>query len=77
MTVEEFDSTMLKFSEREPFEVFTVELQNGRRIEIDRPFGFALRNGHAVTMTRKKEPIWFDHNTVARIVEGRMESIAN
>lgn len=77
MTAEEFDSTLINLSERKPFASFIVELQDGSRVEIDEPYGFAMRNGRAVTMTKGKKPFWFNHKTVARIVEGRVDSIAN
>lgn len=37
MTAENFDNSLICFLNRRPFKLFTIELVNGRRLEVDMP----------------------------------------
>jgi hypothetical protein len=52
----------------QPFRVFTVELQGGRRFEVDHPGALVVRDGVAVFLAPGGAPIWFDHESVNQII---------
>jgi len=52
----------------QPFRVFTVELNGGRRFEIDHPGALVVRDGVAVFIAPGGIPIWFDSESVNRII---------
>ena len=47
MTADEFDRTIMEKLDRMPFQAFTIELLDGGRLEIDRPYSVAIRGGRA------------------------------
>ena len=51
MSPEEFVNTLSDLLERKPFQRFTVELHNGKRLEFDRPT-LAYRGGSASGFAR-------------------------
>jgi hypothetical protein len=53
---------------RSPFHVFTVELNGGRRFEVDHPGAMVVRDGVAVFLAPGGVPIWFDHDSVSQII---------
>jgi hypothetical protein len=52
MIAETFYSTMIEKLRRQPFRPFAVELNDGRRVEIDRPGTVSIRGGVAACSTR-------------------------
>ena len=68
MTPENFDSVLNGLRERQPFQVFTVELHGGHQFEVDHPGALVIRDGVAVFLAPGGIPIWFDHESVTRIV---------
>lgn len=74
MTAENFDGVLRVLLDRRPFELFTVELNGGDRFEIDHPRSVVFREGVAVFIGPGKKIIWFDHDSVNKIIEGRVES---
>ncbi len=74
MTVEHFDNALEELLTRRPFQVFTVELNNGRRIEIDHIGAISFRDGRAVCLLPGSITARFDHNSVTRIIETGIES---
>jgi hypothetical protein len=68
MTAENFEHILEGLKQRMPFHVFTVELLGGRRFEVDHPGALAVREGMAVFLAPRGIPIWFDHESVGRIV---------
>jgi len=68
MTREVFEDTVTQLLTHRPFQVFTVELQNGRVHEIDHPLAMSYRNGVAVFIAPAHVPIIFDHDNVVRII---------
>ena len=50
-----------------PFRAFTVELNGGRRFEIDH-LALVIRDGVAVFLAPGGMPIWFDHDSVNQII---------
>lgn len=68
MTADNFENLLVPLLERRPFRVFTVELNGGNKFEVDSPLAFALKDGVAVYFAPGGIPVWFDHESVNRIV---------
>ena len=73
MTAENFDVLALGLQGRRPFRFFTIELQNGHHHEIDHPKAILIQEGVAVFYSPGTKSIWFDHESVVQIYEGRAE----
>jgi hypothetical protein len=69
MTPENFDQILGAMLSRDPFQIFTIELQSGKRFEIDHPRTTVYREGVAVFIAPGGVPVWFDHETVSQIIE--------
>jgi hypothetical protein len=69
MTVENFQSLLEAFLSREPFRVFTVEMNNGNRFEVDRPHTVMYRGGFAIFIAPGPVPIYFDNEGVVQIID--------
>jgi len=63
-----FDQTIRVFKHRSPFRPFTVAMQNGDRLEVDRPDALAIRDGVALFAGPGGVPSNFDHEGVSRII---------
>ena len=70
MTAENFDKVLEALLSLTPFHVFTVELCDGRRFEVDHPRAMVLRDGVAVFLAPGGIPIWFDHEGVDQVIGG-------
>jgi hypothetical protein len=68
MTAENFDNILEAMMSEMPFRVFTVELNGGRRFEVDHPRAMVVRDGVAVFLAPGGIPIWFDHESVNQII---------
>jgi hypothetical protein len=68
MTADNFDTVLESLRQLQPFRVFTVELQGGRRFEVDHPGALVVRDGVAVFLAPGGVPIWFDHDSVNQII---------
>jgi len=68
MTADNFTSVLEGLRGLHPFRVFTVELNGGRRFEVDHPGALVVRDGAAVFMAPGGVPIWFDHDSVNQII---------
>ena len=68
MTAENFDALLLTLVRRQPYQVFTVELNGGDRFEIDHPGALVVRDGVAVFLAPGGIPKWFDHDSVNQII---------
>lgn len=68
MTAEHFNEILDGLAEHTPFRVFTVELNGGKRFEVDHPRALVVRDGAAVFMAPGGVPIWFDHESVNQII---------
>jgi hypothetical protein len=68
MTAENFERVLDELTQRMPFRVFTVELYNGRRFEVDHPRAIVVRDGVAVFIAPGGVPIWFDHESVVQVL---------
>ena len=71
MTAENFEQVLAGLRQLQPFHVFTVELHGGRQFEVDHPGAMVVRDGVAVFLAPGGIPIWFDHESVVRIVGAR------
>ena len=69
MTVKHFEGLLDAFLSRRPFRVFTVELHNGNRIEVDHPLAVAYRDGHAIFAGPGYVQVYFDHEGVVQIID--------
>jgi hypothetical protein len=68
MTAENFDRVLEGRKQSQPFRVFTVELQGGRRFKVDHPGALVARDGVAVFIAPRGVPIWLDHESVNQII---------
>lgn len=68
MTADNFDRVLAGLRQIQPFRVFTVELNGGRRFEVDHPGALVVRDGVAVFIAPGGVPIWFDHENVNQII---------
>jgi hypothetical protein len=68
MMAEDFDHVLGELIQRQPFRVFTEELNGGQRFEIDHPRAVVVRDGVAVFIAPGGIPIWFDHESVTQII---------
>ncbi len=68
MTSEHFEQILQELQGRAPFRIFTVELNGGRRFEVDHPAALIHREGVAVFLAPGGVPILFDHESVNQII---------
>ena len=68
MTLEYFEETLTTSLDMRPFQVFTIELLNGRRLEVDHPSVFAFRGGTASMLLPGSVPVIFDCTSVAAVI---------
>jgi hypothetical protein len=68
MTADNFDQVLDGLRQLQPFRVFTVELNGGKRFEVDHPGALVVRDGVAVFLASGGRPIWFDHESVNQII---------
>ena len=68
MTAENFDAVLRQLQEVTPYQIFTVELNGGRRFEVDSPFALVVRDGVAVFVAPGGVPVLFDHDSVNQII---------
>jgi hypothetical protein len=77
MEAENFERTLRAMARRSPFQSFTVELNNGTRIEVDHPEALVFRGGLAVFVSSGGEPSLFDHQSVTRLVGSLGQAVDN
>lgn len=71
-TPEELDQTLIDRLNRRPFRTFVVQLNDGRRIVVDRP-GMAIRGGIAAYIAPEKKRVYFfDWKDVKEVVDSRI-----
>ena len=68
MAAEHFDETITALVERVPFQLFTVELNTGERIEVDHSRALVVRDGAAVFVGPGGVPHLFDHDSLNQII---------
>ena len=68
MTAENFDTVLKGLQTVAPFQIYTIELNGGKRFEVDSPFAMVVRDGVAVFLAPGGVPIWFDHDGVNQII---------
>ncbi len=76
MTAENFDRLLVSLREYRPFQIFTVQLTNGIKFEVDHPNALVVRDGVAVFMAPGGIPFWFDHDSVLRIIGAEISAEA-
>ncbi len=74
MSPANFQHAVSVLLERRPFEMFTIELKTGRRLEIDSPVALSARSGVSVFIAPGGNFVIFDHDSVSEIIT---EPIAN
>ena len=68
MTAGNFDKALIAMRDTKPFRLFTVELIGGRRVEVDHPNAFVVRDGVAIFVAPGGYPVIFDHDSVLRFI---------
>ena len=63
MTADNFATVLEGLRGRQPFRVFTVELNGGLRFEVDHPGALVVRDGVAVFLAPGGVPVWFDRES--------------
>ncbi len=69
MSAEIFTALLERMLSRSPFQVLTIELNSGKRFEIDHPRAVVYRDGFAIFLAPGRIPIYFDNNSVENIVD--------
>ena len=72
MTAAHFDEMITALIERIPFQLFTVELNTGERIEIDHSHALVVRDGAAVFLGPGGVPHLFDHESMNQIIAAQV-----
>jgi hypothetical protein len=68
MTAENFDQVLRALQEKQPFQIFTIELNGGRRFEVDFPHALVVRDGVAVFVAPGGIPVLFDHESINQVI---------
>ena len=68
MAADQFECVLTSLLQRQPFRPFTVELQDGKRFEVDEPYSTAVGDGVAVFLAAGARPILFGHDSVNQII---------
>jgi hypothetical protein len=68
MTESHFEETITALIGRVPFQLFTVELNTGQRIEIDHARAISYREGVAAFPGPGGTPHIFDHESVSQVI---------
>jgi hypothetical protein len=68
MTSETFDNVLESLMTNQPFRLFTIELMSGKRMEVDHSRSLIFKNGSAVFWAPGGTFVWFDHDSVQRII---------
>ncbi|MGL4555541.1 MAG: hypothetical protein ACRC33_30600 [Gemmataceae bacterium] len=76
MTAERFDAILGELLRRQPFEVFTIELTSGKRLEVDHPNAVSFRDGIAAFVGPGTILSLFDNEGVVRLVDTRSSAEA-
>jgi hypothetical protein len=74
MTEERFDAIISVLLSRIPFEVFTIELKNGKQFEIDHSRALRVRDGFIAFSSPGSVLIIFDHESVSHIIDAPRET---
>ena len=74
MTEAHFDHLLTELRDQQPFRIFTVALQSGRRIEVDHPHALVVREGVAVFLAPGGIPIYFDHDSGNEVIHAEISS---
>ena len=74
MTAEHFETTLSALLSRRPFQPFTIELDTGKRYEVDDPQGMALHEGAAVFFAPGGVPVFFYHESMTQIINSPAHS---
>lgn len=68
MTAEHFDQIITELRDKKPYHIFTVELNGGRRFEVDSPSALIVREGVAVFLAPGGVPVLFDHESINQVI---------
>jgi hypothetical protein len=74
MTADNFGDALEALMSRQPFKPFTIELQTGKRFEIDHPRATVWREGKAVFVAPGGVLIFFDNENVTQIIDSPAHS---
>ena len=72
MTEQHFDNFLIALLDRKPFRPFTVELIGGDKFEVDHPRATVVRDGVAIYVRPGGIPVYFDQDSVLKILRGRL-----
>jgi hypothetical protein len=67
MNRESFEQLIETLLEHKPFQVFTIELNGGKRFEVDHARAFTMRDGVAHYLAPGGMPIWFPYESVSHV----------
>ena len=68
MNADHFHESILTFMEHVPFQMFTVELNTGEKVQIDHPGAISTRGGRAVFIGPAGKLHIFDHESVNQVL---------
>jgi hypothetical protein len=76
MTQESFEAVVRTHLDIRPFRVFTVELNTGKRIEIDHPQALAMKDRVVAFIGPGGYPHWFDCTSVHQILSASTSDLS-
>ncbi|MGL6096556.1 MAG: hypothetical protein ACRC7O_12250 [Fimbriiglobus sp.] len=69
MSPGQFDDLLKGLQRRQPFRMFTIELNTGERYQIDDPFAIVVEGGMGFFLAPGGVPVWFGNNSVTQVIE--------
>lgn len=77
MTSENYLQALAVLMDRRPFEMFSIELKNGKRFEVDSPMALSARGGVSVFIAPGGNFVIFDHDSVSEIMAEPVGTASN
>lgn len=76
MSTDAFDGFLNVLCDRRPFQMFTVNLKNGERFQIDHPRAVAFNSGRGVFLGPGGVFVMFDHDSVSHFTDESAQTLA-
>ena len=77
VTADAYSLVVHTMLERTPFSVFTIQLRNGLKLEIDHPDAIMVLQGLSIFSAPGSIPVLFDHECVNHIVDAPASDAPN
>jgi hypothetical protein len=74
MTNEEFEAAIMPLYEARPFQSYIIEMNDGSRHLIEKPFAVGFRDGHVTFSTRGRGPRFIHCKNIRRLTTAMAET---